>query len=187
MASSPSTLQLALVAALLLVTSTSAVLAASGGNGKPTRIRVYVHEKFEGANATVASPLLRSPLGANATFGEPGVVDDELRAGPHPGSELVGRFQGFFIGTDLAGPSYLSTVTVVFTTGERRGSTLTVQGQYHFDLDGAPVERAVVGGTGVFRMALGYSVMKVVSTPTAETVVFRIDLFVLVPRRGQYY
>ncbi|CAM0906764.1 unnamed protein product [Alopecurus aequalis] len=185
MASSTSTLQLALLA-VLLATSTSAVLAASG-NGKPTRIRLYVHEKFEGANATVASPLLRSPLGANATFGEPGVIDDELRTGPHRSSELVGKFQGFFIGTDMSGPSYLATVTVVFTAGERRGSTLTVQGNYHFDFDGAPIERAVVGGTGVFRMARGYSVMKAVNAPTPETVVFRIDMFVLMPPRGQYY
>jgi hypothetical protein len=185
MASSPSTLQLALVA-VLLATSTSAVLAASG-NGKPTRIRLYIHEKFDGANTTVASPLLRSSLGGNATFGELGVLDDELRAGPHRSSELVGRLQGFFVGTDLAGPTYLSTVTLVFTAGERRGSTLTVQGQYHFDFDGAAVERAVVGGTGEFRMARGYSVLKVVSAPTPETVVFRIDLFLLVPPRGQYY
>lgn len=183
MALSPS-LQLALVVALVLSVSAPAALASGS---KATRIRLYIHERFEGANATVASPLLRSPLGGNATFGEPGVIDDELRAGPHPGSELVGRFQGFFVGTDRAGPSYLSTVTLVFTAGERRGSTLTVQGQYHFDFDGAAVERAVVGGTGEFRMARGYSVMKVVSAPTPQTVVFRIDLVVLLPSPGQYF
>jgi hypothetical protein len=186
MTSSPSTLQLAL-AAVLLATTTSAVLATSSGNGKPTHIRLYIHEKFDGANTTVASPLLRSPLGGNATFGELGVLDDELRAGPHRSSELVGRLQGFFVGTDLAGPTYLSTVTLVFTAGPRRGSTVTAQGQYHFDFDGAAVERAVVGGTGEFRMARGYSVLKVVSVPTPETVVFRIDLFLHVPPRGQYY
>ncbi|XP_037482168.1 dirigent protein 1-like [Triticum dicoccoides] len=179
-----SSLQLALLVALVLSTPAPAALAAGS---KATRIRLYIHERFEGANATVASPLLRSPLGGNATFGEPGVIDDELRAGPHPGSDLVGRFQDFFVGTDRAGSSYLSTATLVFTTGERRGSTLTVQGQYHFDFDGAPVERAVVGGTGEFRMARGYSAMKVVSAPTPETVVFRIDLFVLLPRPGHYF
>ncbi|KAM3364728.1 hypothetical protein ACQJBY_014851 [Aegilops geniculata] len=184
MALSPS-LRLALVVALVLSAPAPAALAAS--SSKATRIRLYIHERFEGANATVASPLLRSPLGGNATFGEPGVIDDELRAGPRPGSELLGRFQGFFVGTDRAGPSYLSTVTLVFTAGERRGSTLTVQGQYHFDFDGAAVERAVVGGTGEFRMARGYSVMKVVSAPTPQTVVFRIDLFVLLPRPGHYF
>jgi hypothetical protein len=36
-------------------------------------------------------------------------------------------------------------------------------------------------------MARGYSVLKFVSAPTPETVVFRIDLFLLVPPRGQYY
>ncbi|KAM0925055.1 hypothetical protein ACQ4PT_004452 [Festuca glaucescens] len=158
MAFSPLTLQLALVA-VFLATSTPPVLAASSGNGngngRSTRIRLYIHEKFDGANSTVASPLLRSPLGGNATFGELGVLDDELRASLHRSSDLVGQYQGFFIGTELAGPTYLSTVTLVFTAGERRGSTLTVQGQYHYDFDGATVERAVVGGTGEFRMASG--------------------------------
>ncbi|KQK15143.1 dirigent protein 1 [Brachypodium distachyon] len=181
MASSPSPPLTLLLVALL-------VAATSAAGGKPTHIRLYVHEKFEGANATVASPLLRSPLGRNATFGEIGVLDDELRTGPRRrSSELVGRYQGFFVGTDLARPSYLSAITLVFTAaGERRrGSTLTVQGQYSFDVDG-PVERAVVGGTGEFRMASGYSVLKFLGSPTPETAVFRIDLFVLVPSRGRY-
>ena len=80
----------------------------------------------------------------------------------------------------------MSAVSLVFTAGEYNGSTLTVQGQFSFDVDGA-VERTVVGGTGRFRMARGYSLMEVVSTPTPESAVFKIDLFVLMYRRGQYY
>lgn len=184
MASSPSLLLLV----VLLASSSSAVLAAGGGKrggNRPTHIRLYIHETFSGPNATVASPVVSSPLGANATFGELGVLDDELRAGQDPASELLGRYQGFFVGTDLAEPSYMSAVSLVFTAGEYNGSTLTVQGQFSFDVDGT-LERTVVGGTGRFRMARGYSLMEIASAPTPESAVFKIDLFVLMSRRGQY-
>ena len=44
------------------------------------------------------------------------------------------------------------------------------------------IERPVVGGTGKFRMARGYSLLKVLGNPTPETVVFEVDLFVLMDR-----
>ena len=45
-----------------------------------------------------------------------------------------------------------------------------MQGKYGFPGDDT-VERAVVGGTGKFRMASGYYLLKVVSTPTPESAV----------------
>ncbi|XP_006658818.1 dirigent protein 1-like [Oryza brachyantha] len=192
--STSSLVQLALLVVLVMASaswSSRTVDAAGGGDGgnrrAATHIRLYIHETFSGSNATVAPPVVPSPLGANATFGEVGVLDDALRAGEDPASDLVGRFQGLFVGTDLGSPSYMSAVTLVFTAGEYSGSTITVQGQFSFDAaDGSAVERSVVGGTGRFRMARGYSLMEVVSTPTPESVVFRIDVFVLLSRHGQY-
>ena len=64
----------------------------------------------------------------------------------------------------------------------RSGSTLSLQGQYSFpgeDVD--VVERAVVGGTGRFRMARGYSLLKLVSAPP-QAAVFQLDLYVFTPR-----
>jgi hypothetical protein len=61
-------------------------------------------------------------------FGELGVLDHELRVPARTGSQgSCAGSRPSFIGTDLAGPTYLSTVTLVFTAGERRGSTLTMQ------------------------------------------------------------
>ncbi|KAL6656965.1 hypothetical protein ACP70R_004745 [Stipagrostis hirtigluma subsp. patula] len=185
MATSQSLLLLLLVS--LLASSSPAVLATGGDRGgaasgrpKRTHIRVYVHELFSGPNATVTS-VAPSPLGANATFGEVGAVDDEVRAGPDATSELVGRYQGLFVGSDLADASYTAAITVVFTAGEHRGGTVSLQGLYSFPGDDT-VERAVVGGTGRLRMASGYSLLKVVSTPTPESAVFQLDLFVFTPR-----
>ena len=44
------------------------------------------------------------------------------------------------------------------------------------------MESPVVGGTGKFRMARGYSLLKVLGNPTPETVLFEVDLFVLMHR-----
>ncbi|RLM87668.1 dirigent protein 1-like [Panicum miliaceum] len=174
MASSPSLLVLAAVLALF----SPAALAA--GREERARIRVYVRERFSGPNATVGS-VAPSLLGDNSTFGEVGVVDDVLRAGPDPSSREVGRYQGLFAGADLADANYLSAITLVFTAGEHRGSTLSLQGSYTFPGDEV-LERAVVGGTGGFRMARGVSLLKVVSAPP-EAAVFQLDLVVFTPRR----
>ncbi|XP_062189084.1 pterocarpan synthase 1-like [Phragmites australis] len=176
---------LLVVVVALLAFLSPAVLATGGASReKRTHIRVYVHEQFSGPNATVGS-VAPSPLGANSTFGEVGVLDDALRAGPGPASGLVGRYQGVFVGSDLADASYHSAITLVFAAGEHRGGTLSLQGRYSFPADdGAVLERAVVGGTGGFRMARGYSLLKVVSTPP-EAAVFQLDLFVFTPR-GRY-
>jgi hypothetical protein len=122
-----------------------------------------------------------SLLGDNSTFGEVGVVDDVLRAGPDPSSREVGQYQGLFAGADLADANYFSAITLVFTAGEHRGSTLSLQGSYTFPGDEV-LERAVVGGTGGFRMARGVSLLKVVSAQP-EAAVFQLDLVVFTPRR----
>ncbi|KAF7111848.1 hypothetical protein CFC21_111808 [Triticum aestivum] len=162
---------------LLLLTSSPAVACAHPG-GDLKRIRVYMHETLSGPNATLLTSV-QSPLGGSATFGQIGVLDNELRDGPDRGSSsLLGRFQGLFAMTGLAStPGLLSAVNVVFTAGQHRGSTLAMLGTIQ-DLR-ATVERTVVGGTGAFRMARGYSSM--VYVPEASTTnhdVYRIDFFV---------
>ncbi|XP_044959189.1 dirigent protein 2-like [Hordeum vulgare subsp. vulgare] len=166
-----------LMLALLLLTS-SACTSAKADDLK--LIRVYMHETLSGPNATVLSSV-QSPLGGNATFGQMGVLDNELRDGPRRGgSSELGRFQGLFAMTGSGRAlSILSAVNVVFTAGEHRGSTLAMLGTIH-DLR-ATVERTIVGGTGAFRMVRGYGLIDYVpeaSTPGHD--VYRVDLFVVV-------
>nr|CAB3489348.1 unnamed protein product [Digitaria exilis] len=173
---------------LLALTSSVAVVHIAGDNGGGddglTHILIYVHEKFNGTNATVAS-VVQSPLGTNSSFGSIGVVDDELRVGPNRSSPLVGRYQGVVIGTSLeVGTGYLTCITLVFTAGEYAGSTLSVQGPV-LGFTGT-IERAVVGGTGKFRLARGYMLFEIISKPTPETFAGDINLFVLMHQAGKY-
>ncbi|CAL5031415.1 unnamed protein product [Urochloa decumbens] len=173
---------LSLFLLILASSSTTAVLASDSGDEDDglTHIHLYVHETFKGANATTATPVA-SPLGANSTFGSMAVFDDEIRVGQDRASELVGRFQGLVVGTGLdSGANFLSSVTCVFTAGEYQGSTLSVEGPVLGFKDA--IERPVVGGTGKFRMTSGYSLFKVLGNPTPDTVVFELDLFVLMYR-----
>jgi hypothetical protein len=163
--------------------STTTVLASSGEDSGLTHIHLYLHETFKGDNAT-AIATVASPRGANSSFGSVGVVDDELRVGRDRASELVGRFQGIIVGTDVDGAAdYLTSITYVFTAGEYKGSTLSMQGPV-LGFNGT-IERPLVGGTGKFRMARGYSLFKLLGNPTPATVLFEIDLFVLM-YRGKY-
>ncbi|RLM75095.1 hypothetical protein C2845_PM15G12030 [Panicum miliaceum] len=174
---------------LLILASSSSATTVPASHGDKltnglTHIHVYVHETFRGANATAVTAVA-SPLGANSSFGSVGVLDDELRVGQDRASGLVGRVQGLIVGTGLeGGANYLTSVAFVFTAGEYQGSTLSVLGPV-LGFKGA-IERPVVGGTGKFRMARGYSLLKVLGNPTPETVLFEVDLFVLM-HRAKYY
>lgn len=163
---------------LLAASSTSPTVHAhdSGNRDRLTHIHLYMHETSSGPNSTIAT-MVASPLGGNSSFGSLEVDDNELRTGPDPASsELLGRFQGLFIGTGQDS-SYTTPVTLVFTAGEYAGSTLSIHGIIHsFD---EPFERIVLGGTGKFRLSRGYSITKIVGNPTPNVVVFEIDLFVL--------
>uniref|UniRef100_A0A453LC57 Dirigent protein n=1 Tax=Aegilops tauschii subsp. strangulata TaxID=200361 RepID=A0A453LC57_AEGTS len=165
---------------LLLALWPAPYLAARAGTGASdhgfTHIHLYMHETFAGPNATTLTAV-PSPLGADATFGAIGVLDDELRDGPDArNSSLVGRYQGLFLNAGLVSPpGAQSAINLVFTAGERRGSTLAMLGPV-LSFTSA-IERAVVGGTGAFRMARGYCVMTRAGSPTPESLVYEVDLF----------
>jgi hypothetical protein len=172
-----------LIVFFLVVASPPAVLAtASRGDEQGlTHIHLYVHETYTGRNATAAS-VVSSPLGVNSSFGSVSVADDELRTDRDRSSQLLGRFQAIIVGTSReVGAAYLTSITFVFTAGEYGGSTLSVEGAV-LGFKGT-IERAVVGGTGKFRFAGGYTLTKLLGNPTPETVLFEVDLFVLMQHR----
>jgi hypothetical protein len=68
----------------------------------------------------------------------------------------------------------------VFTAGEYSGSTLSVHGPV-LGFSGT-MERAVVGGTGKFRLARGHMLFRTISMSAG---VDQIDLFVLVHPAGK--
>jgi hypothetical protein len=173
-----SSLLLSLV--LLLASSVEGLLPvargyAAGEQGL-THIHMYMHEATAGPNATVIAVVPSWP-GGNTTFGMIDLLDSQLRDGPDPSnSSLLGRFQGIVAYAGLvAPPGMQSAISFVFTAGEHAGSMLVMVGTVlSFEAD---YERAVVGGTGAFRLARGYCVMRIVSNPTPESTVYEVNLF----------
>uniref|UniRef100_A0A0D9XJE3 Dirigent protein n=1 Tax=Leersia perrieri TaxID=77586 RepID=A0A0D9XJE3_9ORYZ len=169
-----------LSAAVVLGLFLAAFAAADGGGATTTttHLHFFFHEVFtDGPNGTTATvvPPARSDGGS---FGFVATVDDMLREGADPSSRLIGRAQGVTAGTSLSGDGAITTLlNLVFTEdGPYRGSTLQVFGRA---LLGTVMERPVVGGTGKFRMARGYTISrKVNSTDPDNLLVIEYDVYV---------
>ncbi|KAF8698703.1 hypothetical protein HU200_034955 [Digitaria exilis] len=167
-----------------------AVAAVAAGEDGLTHLHLYIHATipwFTGANTNASTASLsmgsQQPPWGNPWFGSMGAIDDELRDGPDPASPYLGRAQGMLVQADLGSPAaWCTTVVLAFTEGDYAGSTLVVDGRV--DLAADVVERGVVGGTGRFRRARGYSLTTRFgdnpTTPSGNTtvVVFEMDPFV---------
>ncbi|EER91665.1 dirigent protein 1 [Sorghum bicolor] len=149
----------------LVFSMAAAVVGETGGDvGRPTHLHFYFHENFSGGpnGTTVVVSKVRGGSNNSSFFGGVFVVDDMLREGPDPASQLLGRAQGLTVGTSLSDGALLTVLNFVFTEGAYSGSSLTLLGRA---LLGTVMERPIVGGTGVFRMARGYTLSKMVQSP----------------------
>ncbi|XP_015696985.2 dirigent protein 2-like, partial [Oryza brachyantha] len=149
-----------------------------GGGGTTHHLHFFFHEVFtdgpSGTTATVAKPARGG--GGSSFFGFVSVVDDVLREGADPSSGLVGRAQGVTAATSLSDGAITTLLNLVFTAGPYSGSTLQVFGRA---LLGTVMERPVVGGTGAFRMARGYTLSRRVnSTDPNNLLVLEYDVYV---------
>ncbi|XP_047065589.1 dirigent protein 7-like [Lolium rigidum] len=170
-----------LLLVLLAVAASSAPgVAGLGGGEKLKHIHLYMHETFSGENATEGA-MLPSPFGANATFGSVGVFDNELRTGRTRDSPLVARYQGIIVATGVAkGPALegrMSVASILFIAGEYNGSKLSLEGPM-IGFQGT-AERSIVGGSGKFRMARGYYLLKLLGLTSPNSAVSEIDFYVL--------
>ncbi|XP_008775105.3 pterocarpan synthase 1-like [Phoenix dactylifera] len=172
---------------LFLLSLMAVVASASGsefklGEEKATRLHFYMHDILSGPNPT-AIRVVQGPLnltGFNFNFGDVFVMDDPLTKGPNSTSELIGRAQGFYVfaSQDSADIALLLTTNLVFKEGKYNGSTLSILSR---DAIFAPVrELPVVGGTGVFRLARGYALLKTFSfNTTSGDAVLELDVYVM--------
>ncbi|KAF3332095.1 dirigent protein 1-like protein [Carex littledalei] len=128
---------------------------------KTTHLHFYFHEIYAGPNATAVGAV--NPPRNDSAFGAIGVVDDMLKEGPDPSSKLIGRAQGLTTVASMEKDSgILTMLNLVFTDGPYKGSTLAIFGRAVL---GTVMERAIIGGTGEFRMARGYTLSKQVPSP----------------------
>jgi hypothetical protein len=141
---------------------------------KKDHLHFYFHEIRSGSNATVLT-VVKSPLSNNdsLTFGLISVIDDELREGQDDNSTLIGRAQGL-VGVAGMDDSLLTTLNLVFTEGKYNGSTLAIFGRV---VVGESIERTVIGGTGMFRMARGYQLGKSVFISDTK-LVYEFDVYI---------
>ncbi|URE32737.1 disease resistance response protein 206 [Musa troglodytarum] len=92
------------------------------------------------------------------------------------GSKLIGRAQGLSAQASLDGTALLTAINFVFTEGKYNGSSLAILGRFVPDVSGT--ERSIVGGTGKFRMARGYTVGNVYIW-TASYFVLELDAYIV--------
>ncbi|RWW09790.1 hypothetical protein GW17_00026712 [Ensete ventricosum] len=126
---------------------------------KMTHLHFYFHEIYGGPNTTTITVV--NPPGNNSfnNFGSIGVGDNMLREGPDPSSRLIGRAQELAVQASLESPAYLSAFNFVFTAGEHDGSSISIFGRAVLT---ETMERGIIGGTGKFRMARGYTISRLI-------------------------
>ncbi|XP_071688275.1 dirigent protein 2-like [Rutidosis leptorrhynchoides] len=126
-------------------------------NEKLTHLHFYWHEIINGDHPTKVTVVKAPPSNTTNFFGAITVLDDALRVGPEENSTIVGRAQGMYAASDNTTYSISMDLSLKFTEGIYNGSTLSIMGRNQISL---PMEVPIVGGTGVFRFARGYTHIK---------------------------
>ncbi|KAL0430069.1 UNVERIFIED_CONTAM: Dirigent protein 11 [Sesamum radiatum] len=134
---------------------------------KVAKLRFYVQDVLGGPNATIWE-VARSNITSisHTTFGQIRVLDNLITAEPDRNSEKLGRAQGIITSADLRESALAMNLNFVFTAGKYNGSTLCILGRNAIDTMNR--ELPVVGGSGVFRMARGFSISNTYSYDPVE-------------------
>ncbi|GFQ01744.1 dirigent protein 11 [Phtheirospermum japonicum] len=134
---------------------------------KVAKLHFYVQDVLGGPNATIFE-VARSEITSTSPrlFGQVRVLDDLITAGPDRNSMKLGRLQGLITSADLRVSGLAMNVNFVFTAGPYEGNTLCMLGRN--PIDSSDRELPIVGGTGVFRMARGFSVSNTYSYDPVE-------------------
>ncbi|KAL2460043.1 Dirigent protein 11 [Abeliophyllum distichum] len=127
------------------------------GKEKVIKLHFYVQDELSGPNKTVWEVSRSNITSISPTsFGQVRVLDNLMTAGPEKNSTELGRAQGLITFADLKQSALAMNINFVFSTGKYNGSTLCILGRNPIlEMDR---ELPIVGGTGVFRMARGYSI-----------------------------
>lgn len=141
----------------LLFLSISPTLLSANDNNNPVHLHFYMHFIENKTQVLVAKSAIPVP-GSFYNFGSIVVLDNLLTEGPNITSNPVGKVQGLFSVMDSL--TVVWAANLVFTTGDHNGSSLAILGPDDITL---PVrEVSIVGGSGCFRRAQGYILLKTV-------------------------
>ncbi|XP_042065215.1 dirigent protein 1-like [Salvia splendens] len=141
------------------------------GPMKETQMTVYFQDYSGGPNATVLEITGQSNgLLSFTKFGAIFCRDDPITEGFEESSAQIARAQGIYVTSVLDGSNTHVLISIIFINDEYKGSTLEIQGtSSQFE---QVREVAVVGGTGKFRLALGYATFETLSYDYATLLVF---------------
>lgn len=117
----------------------------TGFEQKVAQLNLFLHQNFR--NQTV--PV--SPGNGN-DFGTIAINDWVVRDGPDASSKVVARAQGHHFGAGQNKPQWYTSFNMLFEDERFKGSSLVVRGVWDVN---APIEWAIVGGTGQFPFAQG--------------------------------
>ncbi|XP_059649982.1 dirigent protein 23-like [Cornus florida] len=123
-----------------------------------TNLQFYFHDTLSGKNPSAMRVAEASNYTDNSwtLFGAVMMADDPLTEGPDPASKLVGRAQGLYGSAGQEELSLIMAMNYGFKDGMYNGSSISIVG---INRALHPVrEMAIVGGTGLFRMARGYAI-----------------------------
>ncbi|CAM0874850.1 unnamed protein product [Alopecurus aequalis] len=167
---------------LPVIVSLALLLVGAAAARKMTHIKIYMHDVVTSVPSSpatavrVARGVTPLPIEPAIRFGDMLVIDDPLTEGPSAASPTVGTAQGFYIFASRTDFALFLTVNMVFTAGPYNGSTIAVLAR---DAIVEPVrELPVVGGTGVFREATGYGLLRTYSSnDTTFNAVLQVDIY----------
>ncbi|KAK1383074.1 Dirigent protein [Heracleum sosnowskyi] len=122
---------------------------------KVTKLRFFLHEKGSSGDNQTAYLVAQSNISftSPSNFGLVSMIDDILRKGAAPDSQIVGRTQGLMGSSSMEETSLIMALTFVFTTGKYNGSSISFLGRN--PLANNYREIPIVGGSGYFRLARG--------------------------------
>jgi hypothetical protein len=122
-----------------------------------TNLNFYFHDIVGGKNPTAVRVAQAANTNKSPTsFGVVMMADDPLTKTPDPNSLLVGRAQGLYGSAGQQELALIMALNFGFVDGIYNGSSISLLGK---NPASHPVrEMAIVGGTGIFRLARGYAI-----------------------------
>ncbi|XP_041993539.1 dirigent protein 22-like [Salvia splendens] len=120
---------------------------------KLATLHFYFHDTVASENPSAVTVAEANATKYPTNFGLIRMMDNPLTVGPEIDSKIIGRARGVYGGASIEDIDLLMTLNYVFTEGEYNGSTLSVLA--HNPILDEYREMAIVGGTGVFRLARG--------------------------------
>ncbi|CAI9769714.1 unnamed protein product [Fraxinus pennsylvanica] len=144
---------------------------------KVTKIHFYVQDIVSGPNQTVWEVARSNITSTSPTlFGLVRVIDEQMTAKPDANSKKLGQVQGQITFADFKEVAPLMNFNVVFKSGIYNGSTIWLLGRN--PISQTYREYAIVGGTGIFRIARGYAITSIYSDDSAGHFVLEYTLYV---------